>query len=224
MSKVKKVYVAILACCLLVALASRLGAAPAAAIKVDGRVLLGEKVTHLTMHVYRLGAPLTGLKVMVAGRLVEELGSGMYNLLLQEPLGSPGKPLPVTIEMPVVSGQPVEKITATIRVAPWIRITAPADETHAGVNGPAVVVVWSGGSAPFRLTARPEEQPGTYAFDESGITANRKAIPMSHFQKGKRYLVNVGFEAGDFTFDAPLERGSRLALIERSTPLHLNVD
>jgi hypothetical protein len=109
-------------------------------------------------------------------------------------------------------------------VVPWIRITEPADEAHASVSDPDTRFVWSGGSAPYRLTARHEDQPSVYAFDESGINSMRKAIPMSHFKKGKRYLINVGFEAGNFIFDGPVERGSRLVLIERSSPVHLNVD
>ncbi len=223
MSKLKNDRIGILALCLLFGLAAHLAALPAA-VKVEGRVMIGEAVTMLTLNVTRQGAPFSGLKVMVAGRPAQELGAGNYKLLTQEPLGVPGKPLQVTIEAPAVLGQPMQTITATATVAPWIRITAPADEAHAGVNGPAPLIVWNGGSAPYRLTARPEDQPDAYAFDESGITASRKAIPMSHFKKGKRYLINVGFEAGDFSFAGNIDRGSRLVLTERSLPLHLNVD
>lgn len=223
MSKLKNRVVGILALCLLCGLGARLAAVPAP-VKVEGRVLLGETVTMLTLNVTRLGAPYAGLKVKVGGRLAQELGAGNYKLLVQEPLGAPGKPLQVTIETPALLGQPAQAITATATVAPWIRITAPADEAHAGVNGPDPLIVWNGGTAPYRLTARPQDQPDTYAFDESGITASRKAIPMSHFAKGKRYLINVGFEAADFSFAGNCERGSRLVLTERSLPLHLNVD
>ena len=208
-------------------LAVGLLAAPLAAAappRIDGSVMIGETVTHLRVEISRDGAPLGGLKVKVAGRLADEQGAGRYVLLVQEALAGPGRPLVVTIEQPVAAGPPIEPVTATIVVAPWIRITEPADEAHVGAAAPAVPIAWSGGTAPYRLTARPEAQPGEYAFDESGITTSRKSIPMASLKKWKRYLVNVGFEPGAFSFAGPVQLGSRLVLIERSKPLHLNID
>ena len=170
------------------------------------------------------GAPLIGLRVKAAGRPAEDLGGGKYRLFIQEALGSPGKPLQVTIEPPLLSGHSFETITATANVAPWVRISAPANEAHVSAGGPDLVVAWGGGYVPYNLLARPEDQPAEYVFEEYGILAAQKAIPMSYFSKGKRYLLNVGFEAKDFILTGPVERGSRIVLTERSQPLHLNVD
>lgn len=227
MSKLRKPQIGILAACLLAGLAARAAGPvtpPAAAVKVEGRVMVGETVTMLTLTAYRNGETLKGLKVQVAGRAAEELANGMYKLLVQEALGAPGKPLQVTIEAPALSPQPFAAITATSLVAPWVRIGEPANEAHFSAAGPDLVVAWSGGWAPYDLTARPETAPGTYALEEYGITSTRKAVPMSKFKKGSRYLLNVGFEARDFTFSGPVERGSRLVLIARSMPVRINID
>lgn len=224
MFNAKHAHIGMLALCLIGGMALGLAAAPSDAIQVEGHVLLGERVTHLIVDIRQNGAPLAGLRVNVAGRPAAEQGAGRYVLLTQDALGVPGKPLPVTIEPPLLSGKPFMTIKALANVAPWPRITAPADEAHASANDADVLIAWNGGSAPYRLTARHEDEPGVYAFDESGITAARKAIPMSHFKKGKRYLVNVGFEAGNFTFTGEVGRGSRLLLIERSSPVHLAID
>ena len=224
MSKVKKAHIWILALCLLAVMVPRLGAAPAAAVKVEGRIMLGESITMLMLNVLQDGAPLAGLRVKVAGRPAEELPGGRYKLSVQEALGAPGKPLQVTIEPPLLSGQSFATITATANVAPWVRISEPANEAHAGAGGPDLLVAWNGGYVPYHLMARPEDQPAETAFEEYGILAAQKAIPMSHFRKGKRYLLNVGFEAKDFIFAGPVERGSRIALVERSKPVKINID
>ncbi|MBI4915132.1 MAG: hypothetical protein HY825_04735 [Acidobacteria bacterium] len=203
-------------------LAAPLAAAPPP--RIDGSVMIGESVTHLRVEISRGGVPLGGLKVKVAGRLADEQGAGHYVLLVQEALAGPGRPLQVTIEQPVAAGPPLEPVTAPIVVAPWTRITEPADETHVGAAASGVPIAWSGGTAPYRLTARPEAQPGEVAFDESGIATSRRSIPMASLKKWKRVLVNVGFEPGAFSFAGPVQLGSRLVLIERSKPLHLNVD
>lgn len=224
MFKAKKAHSGILALCLSGALALGLAAAPSDAIKVDGHVLIGERVTHLIVDIQQNGAPLAGLRVKVADRPANEQGAGRYVLLTQDPLGVPGRQLQVTIEPPLVSAKPFMTIKALANAQPWIRITKPADEAHVSVNESVVPIAWSGGFAPYRLTARHEDQPNVYAFDESGIDSTRKAIPMSHFAKGKRYLINVDFEAGNFVFTGEVARGSRLVLIERSSPVHLNID
>lgn len=224
MAKVKKAHIVVLALCLLAGAASGLGAAPAAAVKVEGRVLLGESITMVKLNVLQDGAPLAGLRVKVAGRPAEELIGGRYNVSLQEALASPGKSLLVTIEPPLVSAQPFATITATANVGPWVRISAPANEAHIGAGGPDLLVAWSGGYVPYHLMARPEDQPAENAFEEYGILATQKAIPMRHFTKGKRYLLNAGYEAKDFILTGPVERGSRIVLVERSKPVRINID
>ena len=223
MFKVKKATIGILALCLLAGLAHGQTAAPAA-IKVEGRVMVGETVTMVTLNAYRNGAVLKGLRVKVAGRAAEELPNGTYKLLVQEALAAPGKPLAVTIEAPALSGQAFDTITATSLVAPWVRISEPANLAHVSADGPDLVVAWSGGWAPYDLTARPEADPGSYVLEESGILSTRRAIPMAKFKKGYRYLINVGFEARDFAFSGPVERGSRMVLIERSKPVRIDVE
>lgn len=224
MPKVKKAYIGILALCLLAGPASGQAAAPAAAVKVEGRIMLGESITMLMLNVLQGGAPLTGLRVKVAERPAEDLGDGRYRLFIQEALGVPGKVLQVTIEPPLLSGQSFAAIKATANVAQWVRITEPANGAHADAGASDLVVAWGGGYGPYNLLARPEDQPAEYVYEEYGILANQKSIPMSHFSKGKRYLLNVGFEAKDFILAGPVERGSRIALIERSKPVRINID
>ncbi len=199
---------------------------PPVSPKITGHVTLSIRPTRTILHMYAhvlLGSnPVTRLAVSLQGQGATEYEPGRYRCAIEGYRPSPGAPVTVKfVEMPVSPARPEKPrrvacmASASLPVPPTFTSPAP----NARVSLPSITpltVSWSGGTPPYSLTILPyfgDNNPGKEVFMRSGIMGTSVDVPLRGFRERINYRIYLSCEAGDFTFDKPVDPASRLRMV-----------